>query len=127
MTARTVDLTWQPPTNDGGSPIINYIVEYKLENGFKWTKANLDTVAECKFTVKGLKEEQIYEFRVTAENKAGAGPPSDSTKPTQVIAPLVGTAPKVVAAMKDLTVVAPNNAEITCEITPGEPIADITW
>ena len=127
MTARTVDLTWAAPASDGGSAITNYIVEYKIENGFKWTRANTESVIVCKYTVKGLKEEQIYEFRVTAENKAGAGPPSDSTKPTQVVAPLVGTAPKVEAGLKDVTVVAPTNAELACEITTGDPKADITW
>ena len=38
--------------------------------------------------MKGLKEEQIYEFRVAAENKAGVGPASDPTAPVQVKEPV---------------------------------------
>lgn len=39
--------------------------------------------AELEFTVTGLKEETLYEFRVTAENKAGEGPPSNPSKPAK--------------------------------------------
>ena len=86
---RTAALTWSPPTSDGGSPITNYVVEYKIEGGYKWTKANdLESVSDCAYTVRGLKEEMVYEFRVSAENKAGVGPPSDSTKPTLIEEPV---------------------------------------
>lgn len=47
-------------------------------------KANEDNVPETTYTVKGLKEGLEYEFRVSAENKAGVGPASDPTSPVKV-------------------------------------------
>ena len=38
---------------------------------------------DLKFTVPNLREGQLYEFRVTAENKAGEGPPSSPSKPAK--------------------------------------------
>lgn len=77
ITAVTASLAWAPPESDGGAPITNYVVEMKPVGEVKWTKVNKDElVPEPKFTVPGLKEETEYEFRVTAENKAGLGPPS---------------------------------------------------
>jgi titin len=46
-------------------------------------KANKDTVAETQYTVKSLKKDTNYEFRVSAENKAGVGPASDPTSPVK--------------------------------------------
>ena len=89
---KSVSLTWSPPDNDGGNAIFNYVVEFKIDGGFKWTKANDKTVSDCSYTVKKLKEDILYEFRVSAENKAGVGPPSDSTKPTLTEEP-VGKSP----------------------------------
>ena len=89
ISSSTVDLTWVAPESDGGAPITNYFVEYKLESGRTWITSNTDTkVPELSYTVTGLKDTAIYEFRVTAENRAGKGPPSDSTKPTRVEEPL---------------------------------------
>ena len=81
ITAVTAKLSWAPPESDGGSPITNYIVEKKKKGEVKWARVNKDTVSEPEFTVPELKEEIEYEFRVTAENKAGPGAPS---KPSQV-------------------------------------------
>ena len=46
--------------------------------------ANKDVkVSDTKWTVPGLQEGKEYEFRVTAENKAGQGPPSAPSKPAK--------------------------------------------
>ena len=75
--ADSADLSWTAPTTDGGAPITNYVVEMRKPGDRKWTLMNKGTpVSETSFTVTDLKEETEYEFRVTAENKAGQGPPS---------------------------------------------------
>ncbi len=78
----SVSLQWQPPKDDGGAEITNYVVEYRLEDALKWTQAK-DKTNSISFTVNGLKEGRVYEFRVSAENQAGVGPASDPTKPTK--------------------------------------------
>lgn len=78
-----ISLSWEPPKSDGGSPIFNYCVEYREEGLFKWTRANRDNMDETKFTVKSLKENTVYEFRVAAENKAGTGAYSENTSPVK--------------------------------------------
>ena len=78
--AESASLTWQAPDSDGGSPIINYIVEMRGDGETKWKMVNKEAVTQCQHTVEGLKEETEYEFRITAENKAGKGPASAPTK-----------------------------------------------
>lgn len=77
-------LTWKPPKSDGGAEITNYVVEHRLESGVKWVRATGDKIPETSYTVKGLKEDMVYEFRVSAENKAGVGPASDPTSPVTI-------------------------------------------
>ena len=77
----TAVLSWAAPKDDGNSPIINYVVEMRGVSERMWSVANASTkTPRPKFTVQGLKEGLGYEFRVIAENKVGAGPPSDSTE-----------------------------------------------
>ena len=81
---RTMALKWTPPHNDGGNAVFNYVIEYKMEGGFKWTRANdHETVDQLRYTVRNLKEDLVYEFRVAAENKAGVGEFSQATGPTR--------------------------------------------
>lgn len=73
-----VDLKWTPPINDGGAPILNYVIEKKDKYG-EWEKA-LEVPAELtKARVPDLMEGQGYEFRVRAVNKAGPSDPSNET------------------------------------------------
>lgn len=82
--ATAITLTWTAPKNDGGAPIENYVIEYRADGAFKWKRANVtETVISCRFTVKGLREKEVYEFRVAAENKAGVGPCSEATMPVK--------------------------------------------
>uniref|UniRef100_A0A8C5DV38 Titin n=1 Tax=Gouania willdenowi TaxID=441366 RepID=A0A8C5DV38_GOUWI len=70
---------WNRPESTGGSDINNYIVEKRDRAGVRWTKCNKRRVTDLRFRVTGLTEDHEYEFRVSAENTAGAGQPSPPT------------------------------------------------
>lgn len=76
ITADSADITWTKPTSDGGSPITNYRIEMRSKGAYRWDICNVQRVTGTKYTVNNLMEETDYEFRVTAENKAGLGPVS---------------------------------------------------
>ena len=78
-----VSLSWKPPKDDGGSPVINYILEHKADGAYKWKRSTVETIEDTKYTLKGIAPETSYEFRVAAENKAGVGPFSQSTMPVK--------------------------------------------
>ena len=85
----SVALKWAAPESDGGSPILNYIVEYRPEGSSQWKRANESTtVPDTTYSVTGLKKDRQYEFRVTAENKAGPGEPSKPSEPIKVVEPV---------------------------------------
>ena len=49
----SVVLNWKAPDSDGGSPIVNYIVEYRIERSIKWTKASAgETVPDTTYKVR---------------------------------------------------------------------------
>lgn len=73
------DLSWTPPTNDGGAKIIGYIVEKKPVGSDQWVKAVPYTVTDNNVVVNDLPENGEFEFRVKAVNKAGESEPSSST------------------------------------------------
>ena len=77
MRPGSLTLTWTPPEDDGGSPILGYIVESKDKYSSRWTKDNIGLVRQPKYEVINLKEAMDYEFRILAENKAGVGEASE--------------------------------------------------
>ena len=82
ITSASMTLTWSPPEDDGGSPITAYILESKDKYSSRFTEITKDSFAELTFTVKNLKENNEYSFRVIAENKAGKSEPSREIRVT---------------------------------------------
>lgn len=72
--AERIGLAWNPPTDDGGSKITNYVVEKREDNRKSWVHVSNDP-KECAYVVTRLTENHEYEFRVMAQNKFGVGPP----------------------------------------------------
>lgn len=74
MFAERIGLAWNPPVDDGGSKITNYVVEKREDNRKSWVHVSNDP-KECAYVVTRLTENHEYEFRIMAQNKFGVGPP----------------------------------------------------
>uniref|UniRef100_A0A8C3VGE2 Myomesin-3 n=1 Tax=Catharus ustulatus TaxID=91951 RepID=A0A8C3VGE2_CATUS len=74
-------LSWVPPSDDGGSPILGYLIERCEAGSEQWLQCSAQPVRSCRCPVLGLAEGQTYQFRVRAVNKAGTSHPSKATDP----------------------------------------------
>ena len=84
LMSNSVVLTWQPPMNDGGSKISQYVVERRHLPDGRWLRCNYNTINETIYTVTGLTPSDTYEFRVIAKNTMGTiGTPSEPTEPVK--------------------------------------------
>jgi titin len=77
-----VCLTWTAPTNDGGSPITDYLIEYKLDAMPTWIEFNHAPSIATTIVVYGLIGNNLYDFRVFAKNSVGYSGPSNVFKTT---------------------------------------------
>lgn len=77
VTHDSISLTWNPPTDDGGSEITGYVVEV-AEFGINDWRTVAGFCPKCSFTVKNLTEGKKYVFRVRAENLYGVSDPLES-------------------------------------------------
>lgn len=78
-----VVVSWSAPTSNGGTPITDYIIEYRSGSG-SWTTFPDGTSAARTATVTGLTNGTAYEFRVMAVNANGPGSASSTTTATPV-------------------------------------------
>lgn len=68
-------LTWNPPRDDGGSKITNYVLEKRATDSEIWDKLS-STIKDTKFRATNLTPHKEYVFRVSAENMYGVGEPA---------------------------------------------------
>uniref|UniRef100_A0A8D0DBM7 Titin n=1 Tax=Sander lucioperca TaxID=283035 RepID=A0A8D0DBM7_SANLU len=75
----SVTLNWVAPANDGGSRVINYIIEKCPTTAERWERVVQSR--DTHYTVTNLFGGTSYQFRVIAENKFGQSAPSETSGP----------------------------------------------
>ena len=109
-------LGWQLDDN-GGSPITDYLVEYKLTSSGTWSVFSHSAQTLTDITVTGLTNGQSYDFRVSGQNSVGTGTASAtaSCSPEVAGADPYDLTPYKITEQKDDTGSAygPNAREIT--------------
>jgi len=69
----SIILTWDPPLDDGGADIEDYIIEFKRSSDDDWSTFDDGTSDSTKSTVTGLKNDRPYDFKISAVNSVGVG------------------------------------------------------
>jgi hypothetical protein len=64
-----VNLTWTAPTNNGGSPITSYKIDYRIKGAINWTTTTSTTTTKTIDVTAGTG----YDFVVNAVNAIGTG------------------------------------------------------
>ena len=73
-TSSSLAVDWTAPTNDGGSSITDYAVQYSSNSGSTWDTFTASASNASSRTVTGLTASTSYIFRVAAKNSVGYGP-----------------------------------------------------
>ena len=79
-----LDVSWQEPASNGGSPITSYTVQWK-ESSDSWDSSidvSATTTSETSYTITGLSLGTEYTVRVIATTEAGDGPASTEVRET---------------------------------------------
>ncbi|KAF5880281.1 myosin-binding protein C, fast-type isoform X2, partial [Clarias magur] len=76
ITGNTCSLKWRPPEKIGAGGVDGYIIEYCLEGGSDWVRANETPVDKISYRIRDLQIGEKYLFRVKAVNIAGLSPPA---------------------------------------------------
>nr|XP_039265200.1 titin-like [Styela clava] len=72
VTSENLVVQWDPPVDNGGAELFNYVVEKREGKNRNWIPLT-NAVIETKFRVKKLTFGVEYHFRVAAENRIGVG------------------------------------------------------
>jgi len=77
-----VSLSWTAPTSNGGSPITDYIIQYRQNGSTGWNTFDDGIGTLTSATVTTLTNEVLYDFQVLAKNNAGTSIPSNLVSET---------------------------------------------
>uniref|UniRef100_A0A8C1MSV8 Titin n=1 Tax=Cyprinus carpio TaxID=7962 RepID=A0A8C1MSV8_CYPCA len=119
VTPDSMVIEWRPPKEDGGSPVMNYIVEKRESNKETWGGVSSG--------IKGLTEGTEYRFRVKAVNMIGEGETREI--PESVIAKDIVIPPEIEvdATCRDrVTVRVGHNINVVAYVK-ARPDPEITW
>lgn len=75
ITKDSITLSWQPPKDDGGSPLTGYILDKLDLQWGGWKRATKVPPTATSTTLTGLIKGHDYNFRIYAENRVGVSEP----------------------------------------------------
>lgn len=75
ITKDSITLSWQPPKDDGGSPLTSYVLDKLDLQWGGWKRATKVPPNATSTTLTGLIKGHDYNFRIYAENKVGVSEP----------------------------------------------------
>ena len=108
-------VSWNAPTNDGGSQITGYLIEYTTGGAYTLTTYRLGEVFSLEVEpsvrsqeITGLQNGKVWTLQVTAMNAVGSGT-SSSTVDSKPLATNVPSAPVLVS------------------VSPGNGVLTVTW
>ncbi|MBU6256589.1 MAG: fibronectin type III domain-containing protein, partial [Chloroflexi bacterium] len=70
---KAVALSWTIPAEINAGSVTDYLVQYRVQGSTPWITFREGVSTSRNVKVTGLTTSQVYEFRVAAKNKAGAG------------------------------------------------------
>ncbi|NXJ85231.1 IGFN1 protein, partial [Trogon melanurus] len=133
--ADNITIEWQPPKDDGGKPVQNYIVERQQVGKSDWVPLG-ETPRSCTtFTTNKVEQDTSYYFRVRAVNAEGASDALESheVKAVGKASPGAPDPPEIVSASRDTVTIswkAPRKAgtsRIAGYIVQKRKKGTVTW
>lgn len=79
MSSNSFTIKWQPPEYDGGSPILEYIIEMRDQKKGEFKKIGSTKGDITDILVKYLEKDHGYFFKITARNTVGVSDPYETS------------------------------------------------
>ena len=92
----------------------------------RFSQAPTEPSEGTKTKIRSLHTGHKYEFRVRAQNLAGLGEPSNSTKETEIREPIIGEKPRFIQELEPVTVVSGRSVTLTARVK-GDPTPEFKW
>uniref|UniRef100_A0A8B9NC62 Titin n=1 Tax=Accipiter nisus TaxID=211598 RepID=A0A8B9NC62_9AVES len=122
VTRNSISLSWAKPEHDGGSKIIQYIVEMQAKGSEKWSECARVKTLEAVIT--NLTQGEEYLFRVMAVNEKGKSDPKALAVP--IIAKDLVIEPDVRPAFHSYSIQVGQDLKVEVPIA-GRPKPTVTW